>query len=205
MSVHHYTLEEQQFFKTFVPGHSYKEIQEAFVELFGWDISISQIRGCIRRYKLNTGRSGYYCKGKQSQFKGMKGLRIPGSEKGWFKKGNIPHNHKPIGSERIRSDGYIEVKIAEPNKWRLKHVFVWENNNGTVPNDSCVIFLDGNKQNIDLNNLLLIKRKTLVRMNQKGLFYNDPEHTLAGVKIAEISNAIGDARRKIKGCECNKI
>lgn len=28
-----------------------------------------------------------------------------------FKKGNIPANHRPIGSERVGKDGYILIKI----------------------------------------------------------------------------------------------
>lgn len=43
------------------------------------------------------------------------------ARKTMFRKGNIPANHKPIGYERINADGYIEVKVAEPNKFRLKH------------------------------------------------------------------------------------
>ena len=43
-----------------------------------------------------------------------------------FAKGNVPPNHRPVGSERISKDGYIEVKVAEPNKWRLKQRVVYE-------------------------------------------------------------------------------
>ncbi len=50
----------------------------------------------------------------------MKGIVFKGSEKGWFEKGHISKNHKPIGSERINVAGYIEIKTAEPNKWELR-------------------------------------------------------------------------------------
>lgn len=38
-----------------------------------------------------------------------------------FRKGNVPANHRPVGSERVNMDGYVEIKVAEPNKWKHKH------------------------------------------------------------------------------------
>ncbi len=37
-----------------------------------------------------------------------------------FAKGNVPPNHRPVGSERISKDGYIEVKVAEPKQVEIK-------------------------------------------------------------------------------------
>ena len=64
-------------------------------------------------------------------FRRIRGKKMPANvyEKArqtMFRKGNIPANHKPIGYERINVDGYVEVKVAEPNKFRLKHRIVWE-------------------------------------------------------------------------------
>lgn len=60
---HKYTDEERQFFVEYVPGHSYKEIQQEFINSFNWSISVSQIKTYIGRHKLNTGRTGYFEKG----------------------------------------------------------------------------------------------------------------------------------------------
>lgn len=195
---HKYTPEERQFFVEYVPGHSYKEIQAAFITKFHWEISLSQIKGYIANHKLNTGRTGAFEKGKPSHNKGKKGVYAPGCEKGWFRKGHIPKNYRPVGSERVSVDGYIEIKIADPNKWRMKHVVIWEQENGPVPKGSCVIFLDGNKQNTNIKNLQMIKRKTLARMNQNGLIFDNPEFTKTGICIAEVAGAMGDAKRKRK-------
>lgn len=195
---HQYTPEERQFFIEYVPGHSHKEIQEAFIARFGWEITVQQVKGYIANHKLNTGRTGHFVKGQVSHNKGMKGVCFPGSEKGWFKKGHIPKNYKPVGSERINADGYAEVKIVDPNKWRLKHLVIWEQKNGPVPKGSCIIFLDGNKQNLDIGNLKLIRRKELVRMNQNGLFSQFPELTEAGVHTAELMSALGEYKKKKK-------
>lgn len=195
---HQYTPEERQFFIEYVPGHSHKEIQEAFIARFGWEITVQQVKGYIANHKLNTGRTGQFVKGQVSHNKGKKGEYAPGCEKTWFKKGHIPKNYKPVGSERISKDGYMEVKVADPNKWRLKHLVIWEQKNGLVPKGSCIIFLDGNKQNLDIGNLKMIRRKDLVRMNQNGLFSQFPELTEAGVHTAELMTALGEAKKKKK-------
>ena len=76
-----------------------------------------------------------------------------------FKKGNISHNHRHLGSERINKEGYIEVKIAEPGTWKLKHRLTWEYHHGSIPSGANVQFRDGNRQNCDIDNLYVIARE----------------------------------------------
>lgn len=75
-----------------------------------------------------------------------------------FKKGHVPVNHKPVGYERITRDGYVEVKVAESNKFVLKHRRIWEQANGSIPEGYNVQFRDGDRQNFSLENLYLINR-----------------------------------------------
>ena len=70
-----------------------------------------------------------------------------------FKKGHRPWNIKPIGEERITNAGFIEVKIAQPDCWKLKHLVVWEEIHGTLPENHTIDFIDGNRQNARLENL----------------------------------------------------
>lgn len=53
-----YTEEEHAFMREFVPGHSYKEIKEAFEARFGRKTSKSFPKSYIGNHKLNTGRTG---------------------------------------------------------------------------------------------------------------------------------------------------
>lgn len=73
-----------------------------------------------------------------------------------FKKGQLPHNTKPIGYERIDENGYVYLKVSMEHKMVLKHRYVWEQANGTVPDGYCIAFRDGNRQNCDLSNLYLL-------------------------------------------------
>ena len=75
-----------------------------------------------------------------------------------FKKGHTPVNHREVGSERINVDGYIEIKVAEPNKWKLKHRIIWEQVNGEIPKGYNVQFKNHNPQDCRIENLYLICR-----------------------------------------------
>lgn len=38
----------------------------------------------------------------------------------------------------------------------MKHQLIWEKYNGPIPEGMVITFLDGNKQNFDINNLMAI-------------------------------------------------
>lgn len=86
-----------------------------------------------------------------------------------FKKGGIPQNYRPVGSERVNVDGYIEIKIADPSKWELKHRFIWEESNGKIPAGMNLIFKDNNPLNVKLDNLMLVTRAENMIINHAGV------------------------------------
>lgn len=75
-----------------------------------------------------------------------------------FKKGQTPLNHRDVGSERVNVYGYIEIKVAEPNRWRLKHRVIWEQVNGAIPKGFNVQFKNHNRQDCRIENLYLISK-----------------------------------------------
>ena len=75
-----------------------------------------------------------------------------------FEKGNITWNHRQINEERIDQEGYVYVKVAEPNKWRLKHRVIYEQHHGEIPKGSIVRFYDNDKLNLDIENLFCVSR-----------------------------------------------
>jgi hypothetical protein len=168
MKIFKATKEEKDFFTEYVPGHTYKEIQAEFCKRFNKTLTSNQVTGYIKRNGLKTGIDGRFKKGRTPSNKGMKGWYARGMEKNWFKKGDIPPNYKPVGSERISKDGYIEIKVKDPNKWQLKHRYIWEKENGKVPKGMLLIFKDNNKLNIDLDNLMLISRAENAVINRAG-------------------------------------
>lgn len=75
-----------------------------------------------------------------------------------FKKGQLGWNHKEVGFERINVDGYIEIKVAEPNVFKLKQRVVWVENFGAIPKGHNVQFKDRNPLNCEPENLYIISR-----------------------------------------------
>lgn len=114
-----------------------------------------------RATRFQKGRTPFQ-KGKKIE-EWMSPEGIANSVKGRFKKGRPSQNIRPVGSERVNVDGYIEIKIAEPSKWRQKQRVVWEAEHGPVPDGYMVSFIDGNKQNCALSNLRLITKADNLR------------------------------------------
>lgn len=75
----------------------------------------------------------------------------------------MPRNYKslPTGTERMNCRGYLEVKTDRKWRngtvmWECKHRVIWRAANGEIPSDKKVIFIDGDKTNIVLENLQLV-------------------------------------------------
>jgi len=113
-----------------------------------------------------------------------------------FKKGQLPTNHRIIGSERITKDGYIEVKIAEPDKWELKHIHIWESVNGKKPENSVVIFLDGDNRNFNIDNLKCITRAENLFLNNNKLRFKNAELTASAINVAKINSKVIERSEK---------
>jgi hypothetical protein len=200
---HNYTPEQLDFIRENIRKMTWKELAPLFNDTFGTNLSYKALAATGKRYGIKSGRTGCFPKGAIPWNKGKKGWKAPGTEKTWFKKGNIPHNWVPVGSERITIDGYVEMKIQEgkfQKNWKGKHILVWEQYHGRpVPPGHAVIFGDGNNRNFDPENLLLVSRAQLARMNQLGLIKNDAKLTKTGVLIADVLNKAGELKKRRGG------
>ena len=98
---------------------------------------------------------------RQEDFMSREGIER--SSRTRFKPGQLPHNTKPIGYERLDDNGYVYIKVSMEQKMVLKHRYVWEQHNGAVPDGYCICFRDGNRQNCDISNLYLLSREENAR------------------------------------------
>ena len=200
---HTWSKEEKEYLAKITPGHHYREIQKMLNERFEYQFNIEQVKGAIARYKLNTGFTGKFEKGNTPYNKGLKQTDymtpegIERSKVSRIKKGNIPFNHKPVGSERVDvKDGYILIKVSEPNVWKLKHRVLWEKVYGPIPEGYTLIFADGDKTNLDLGNLILVSRSELLTMNRYKLIKEDKECTKSGLLVAKVINKSRELKKK---------
>lgn len=204
MKIHKYTPEEIEFLRQNVPGRTLKEIQYLFNKKFNLNVGEYSLENAKHRYNIKSGiTGGQFRKGNVPVNKGKKWSEYMPQEsqqgclRTTFKKGNVPHNHRPVGSERVTKDGYIEIKVQEPNKWKLKHRVLYEKEYGEIPKGHKLIFADGNKLNINLDNLILVSPSEELIMNRNKLFFGDGSLTKTGALVSKVIDT-ANKRKKLK-------
>ena len=202
---HKYTEEEDKFLIDNVKGISLKELTDKFNQKFNNNLSESAIANRKNKLKISSGVNyGQFKKGCYPANKGKKWDDYVSKDKQekmkktCFKKGNIPHNHRQIFEERLDKNGYIEMKIKEPDVWQKKHRYIYEQHFGKIPKNHKVIFLDGNNRNFNIKNLKLVSNAEELIMNNNKLRYNNKELTETGILIAKIIHKRGQVKKKVK-------
>lgn len=170
------------------------KLAEAFNEKFGLSKTAGNIKSTRKNHGFLTGRTGRFLPGQ----KPPPNARPTGPSSTSFKKGHRPHNWMPIGSERVNGDGYIDVKVAEPNVWVYKQRLIFESVHGPIPDGGCVIFKDGDNRNFDISNLILVDRKELAVMNKMQVGSLPVELRDSGLLLAKLKIKSAAARRKIE-------
>lgn len=196
-------LEQEAWLRKICKGKTTVELCEAVREKYGIIISPKSMKGYKSNHGINSGLTGYFPKGHVPANKGKK-LTPEQYEKArptMFKPGQKSINKKPIGSERLNVYGYIDIKIGEPNIWKPKHRVLWEKEHGPIPANMVVVFADNNPQNLALDNLRLVSRAELLRLNRSRLIGKSKEITDAAILLVKNINAL----TKIKKAQGGKM
>lgn len=106
-----------------------------------------------------------------------------------FKKGNVPKNQVPIGTEVLDTLGYKKRKVREgarpaSRNFDFVHVLLWEKHHGQVPSGHAIVFINGDKTDIRIQNLECISRRELMRRNNRWKRYPDEVNALISMKGA---------------------
>lgn len=198
---HNYTPEEREFIERSYLGRKSADLAQMFNAEFGTDLSRGQIKAYLTNHNL---RNGVVCRFPKGHVPANKGKKMSAevyarASATMFKKGHVPVNHKPVGSERIDSkDGYHLVKVAEPNKWRLKHVILWEQHNGPVPKGHKIVFANQNKDDIRIDNLILASDAQMAVVNKRRLLNSNRDLTEAAFSLASLLIGISKKSKKNK-------
>lgn len=184
-----------------------------FNERFGREVDAKNLHALRKRKGWKTGRTGCFKKGQEPANKGKKcepgkGGNHPNARRTQFSKGErrgvAVKLYKPVGTERLSRDGYLERKINDgmplQSRWRAVHLIEWEAVNGPIPAGHCLKCLDGNKTNTAPDNWEAIPRSLLPRLAggnryKRVLAYDDaaPEVRPALLTVAKLAHA---ARKK---------
>lgn len=198
---HVYSEDEIDFLAKNRPFVTKDKLAEMFNSKFNTNISAKALQQVCARRGVYSLDDGCFKKGhipfnkekKQSEY--MTDEQIERTKATRFKKGNITHNHRNIGEERTAKDGYTEIKVDEPNKWMLKHRYIWEQQFGALKKNETVEFIDGDKSNISLDNLIKVTRKQSAIMTRLNIRKHGSKEALECAKtIADIVLKIGEKK-----------
>lgn len=176
-----YTAQQIEFLAKNYPLMAIRPLTEAFNREFGTDKTLTALLCALKNRNIKSGRTGRFEPGVKSWNTGRKGYSNSSSTK--FKPGNIPPNRKPLYSERIdKKDGYIYIKVPEYDRntgrhtrYIMKHVWLYEQHHGKIPEGMCVAFIDSDRLNIHIDNLMLVSRAELAFMNRNKYRESPPE------------------------------
>jgi hypothetical protein len=129
-----------------------------------------------------------------------KGLRRPGWSTGrmketQFKPGVPSWHYMPIGSTRL-IDGYVYRKVSDvPNvpyavNWKPEHRLVWKAAGRRLRKGQALVFKNGDRTDIRLDNLERLTRRALMARNT---VHNLPR------PLAQAIHALGALKRQIRG------
>lgn len=180
-----YTDEMKLFIRENVKGITTYELTDLLNSAFGTNFKRKQIKCLIYDMGLKNGVDTRITKESRK--------KMP------ISKNRIVHNKLPKGSEGVRN-GYVTIKVDDNNRWKYKQVHIYEqhHNVSVDGNKERVIFLDGNKRNFDIDNLMLISKKENFHMNSRNLRFNDKELTKVGLSLTKLNIKINELEKRNK-------
>lgn len=162
-----FNKEQEQYVKAYVPGHSWREIADEILSKYGIELTPIQVRTWISNHDVSTGHTGRF--GKEES-----------------------HHEVPIGTERVRPDGYVWIKTANPNIWLQKQRWIYEQTYEPLKSNERVLFADGNNRNFDIDNLIKVTTRELYTMNRRGAISNFKEITKSNLAVTKLDIAIAN-------------
>lgn len=107
----------------------------------------------------------------------------------------MPHNHVPVGTERVTRDGIRQRKTHDDGpphrRWKSVHMILWEELRSPVPPGQLVVFRDRNTANIQIDNLELITRAENMRLNTIHRYPPELKETIR--QLGRLKRAISEA------------
>lgn len=145
-------------------------------------------------FMAECAKAGQFPKGHVPANKGKKMPYNANSARTQFKKGHVPHTAVSVGTEVIDAEGYLKRKVSDRKdiparrNWKYVHQIVWEQHHGEIPEKHIVVFKNGDRTDIRIENLDCISMAENANRNRER--YPD--------ELKQISQLIGALNRQIR-------
>lgn len=210
----HWTPDEDAVLRALYPDTATKDVARAIGRTLQTTYARAQLLGLGKSAAYFTsaaagrldglrGAGSRFAKGNVPANKGKPMPFHPNSAATRFTKGQVTHNAKWVGHERVTKDGYIEIKVAGTNPYTgyqrrhvLKHKWLWEQANGPVPRGMALKCINSDRQNTDPSNWELVPRGLLVRLTLGRDYDHAPDELKPTIMaVAKIEHAVAERRR----------
>lgn len=190
-----FSQEQAEFLRDGYTRLKVAELTVLFNRHFDANFTLNQVRAYLKNHGCKSGRTGNFVKGHTPHNTGQKGWDAGGrSAETRFKGGRRPQdsaNYVPIGSTKLSKDRYLMRKVTDDHpvparRWDAEHRLVWAAAHGPIPDGHVVVFLDGDKLNIALDNLRCVPRGVLQYLNKTGMNNTTGEARKAAILTAEL-------------------
>ena len=208
-----WTDEEIGFIREHAADMRCSDLLEMVNAEFGKSYELHQLYNLKSRLGIRNLNVGTYRKGVHSspntEFKkghktGNKGISYQAGgrcRETQFKPGHMPHNHRPVGSERI-CYGKIQIKIAEPNKWEWLATLIWQSvNKQSLPRGHVIRFANGDITDYSPENLVAITKAQNAMLNHMNVATHNADEQRAMLLICDMKMTMtrrknGETRKK---------
>lgn len=167
---HTWTNEQIEYLKKIAEGTPRKEIVKKLNDKFNLNLTILQVRDCMNGRGIRNNIDKRFS-----------------AESG----GNRCQQEKPIGTVSKWECGYTRIKTGD-NEWEFIQRYVWKKHHGEIPPNHSVIFLDGNTDNYNIENLALVNRNELMKLNS-----DNQELNKVAVNLAKLMTKVKEKGENI--------
>lgn len=175
---HIFTDDEKKFLIEYIDKYTYRQLAKAFNTKFGTTLSHGNISDvCIKRLGIKRNKQYSFPFGKKDYNALPIGSEVFDGKVVWLKIDNKYHKGTAIN------------KSYDEN-WVRKHVWIYEQKHGKIPDNRLVIFLDHNNRNCSPDNLYCTTRKINFMMAKNKWYRHDRELTLTAIKWCELYYAL---------------
>ena len=190
------TDEQAEYLIRIIPGRPTAAVTDMMNYKYGLSLTPAQIRGWKKNHHVPSGYDTRYRSGEPSWITGKK---FPGrTNSGCWTSGHVSDNALPIGSIRKRG-GYWAKKVQNGclnDNWAMLHRLIWEEVHGPVPEDHVILFVDGNHDNLDPENLECVPKTVACMANMKyGMVKDEAEINRAILNVSALRVEIGKKRK----------